>query len=413
MITTRPRLTAAAFIALLAALAGCSGASRHGGGRVSGSTLKVYSSQPLTGVFGAQGRDVVRGERLALEQARARVGGLHVDYQPLDDADPTTGRWDPTMVAANARVAAKDPHTIAYLGELETGASAIAIPILNLPGVLDFSPTDTVPGFTRLRGANPGEPDKYYPTRDRNFARLVPPDDVQAAALVADMQDEHVRRLFIANDEALYGRTLALTLQRAAQKAGISVVANHGAEISDVDPVGLAADVATSGADGFVYAGSADPRVDEIYRQVAGGVPKAKLFAPNALADDGFVPGLDPSVAPRLFLVSPVLPPRAYPPAAQRFLGDFRARYGAAPQGYAVYGYEAMRTVLDAIRAAGSRGNDRGAVIDALYRLGSRRTALGKISIDRQGDVSTRVYGAYRVRAGKLVFARVLDPFGA
>jgi branched-chain amino acid transport system substrate-binding protein len=413
VITTRPRLFAAAIAPLLLAVAGCSGTARHGGGRVPGTSLKIYSSQPLTGVFGAQGRDVVRGEKLALEQAHARVGRFRIDYQPLDDSDPTTGRWAPAMVAANAHQGAKDPRTIAYLGESETGASAVAIPILNEPGILDVSPTDTVSGFTRRRGANPGEPEKYYPTRDRDFARLVPPDDVQAAALVSYMQDEHVRRLFIANDEALYGRTLALTLQRAAQRAGISVVANHGAEIGDVDPIALATDVASSGADAFIYAGAADPRVDEVYRQVAGGVPKAKLFAPNALADDSFVPDLDPSVAPRMFLVSPVLAPRSYPPAARRFVRDFRARYGIAPQGYAVYGYEAMRTVLDAIRAAGDRGNDRGAVIDALYRLGPRPTALGTISIDRQGDVSTRVYGAYRVRADKLVFVRVLDPSGA
>ena len=378
-----------------------------------GDTLNVYSSQPLTGIFATQGRDVVRGEQLALAQARGRVGKFRVEYRALDNADPKTGRWAPAMVAANAHQGAKDPGTIAYLGESETGASAVAIPILNEPGILDVSPTDTVPGFTRARGANPGEPDKYYPTRDRNFARLAPPDDVQAAALVSYMQDEHVHRLFIVNDEALYGRTLALTVQRAAQRAGLSVVDNKGAEMDDIDPPGLAADVAAAGADAFLYAGAADPRVDELYRLVAAAAPKAKLFAPNALADDSFVPGLDPAVASRLRLVSFVLPPRAYSRAGRRFVRDFRARYGAAPEGYAVYGYEAMRLVLDAIRAAGDRGNDRGAVIDAVYGLGRRRTALGPITIDRAGDVSTHVYGAYRVRGGRLTFARVLGPFGA
>jgi branched-chain amino acid transport system substrate-binding protein len=403
-------LTAALAAALL--LAGCGGSGDSGGGSISGDVLRIYSSQPLTGPLAGQGNAIVRGERLALEAVGGRVGKWRIEYVALDDADPKTGAWDPGVVSANARKAAQDDKTIAYLGELDTGASAVAIPILNETGILEVSPTDTVTGFTREQGASPGEPDKYYPVRDRNFARLVPPDTVQAEALLALMQDERVRRLYLVHDEKQYGQSLALAVARRARTRGVEVVKSQAVNLDDTDPRALAAEVASSGADAFLYAGSLADRVAPLFMAVAAAAPRVQLFAPSALADEVFARALG-AAGDRTFITAPWLGLGAYPPSARSFAETYERSWRTPPPPQALYGFEAMSVVLEAIRRAGNDGNDRGKVIDALFATRNRASVLGTYSIDRNGDTSIKVYGAYRVRDGQIRFVRVLDPLGA
>jgi branched-chain amino acid transport system substrate-binding protein len=376
-----------AALLLPAALAGCGSDGSSGGGEVDGDVLRIYSSQPLRGALSAQAQAIVRGERLALADARGRVGEWRIDYRALNDADAKTGTWDPGLVSANAREAAQDDKTIAYLGETGTGASAVSIPILNETGILDVSPTDTVTGFTREKGANPGEPDKYFPTRDENFARLVPPDDVQAAALLQLMQDEKATRLFVVQDQKLYGQGLARAVVRDARGKGVEVVKGQAIDPDDVDIPKLASEVGASGADAFLYSGEIAPTVAPLLGAVAQAAPKAKLFLPSALG--------------------------SYPPEARQVAARYRDRYGAPMPPQALYGYEAMSAVLDAIRRADDKGNDRGEVIDEMLATRNRKSVLGTYSIRNTGDVTIQVYGAWQVRDGRLAFLRVLDPFGA
>ena len=105
-----------------------------------------------------------------------------------------------------------------------------------------------------------------------------------------------------------------------------------------------------------------------------------------------------------------MLDPAAYPPAAQAFYAAFRARFGKAAGPYALQGYEAMRVALDAIRAAGPRGNDRAAVVAAFHAIRDRDSVLGRYSIDANGDTTLSTYGVLSVdRRGRLVYDRTID----
>ena len=85
--------------------------------------------------------------------------------KPLDDSTAQRGEWDPGQTTENARMAIRDSTTIGYLGEFNSGASAVSIPLLNRVGIAQVSPTNTAVGLTSAgAGASPGEPDKYYPT---------------------------------------------------------------------------------------------------------------------------------------------------------------------------------------------------------------------------------------------------------
>lgn len=402
---------AAALLAASVVAAGCGGDGGAGGDTVSGDVLRIYASQPLRGVLAPQAEAVLRGERLALADAGGRAGRWRIDLRALNDADPVTGTWEPGMVSANARRAAQDESTIAYLGEMGTGASAVAIPILNETGILEVSPTDTVTGFTREVGGNPGEPDKYYPTRDENFARLVPPDSVQAAALLQVLQDGGLRRVYVVHDQKLYGQGLARALSRGARAKGIEVVQVQGVDVEDVAPAALASEVAASRADAFLYAGEPAQGVPRLYAAVARAAPRVRLLGTYTQVNDAFARALPPDA--RVLATAPWLGLRAYPAAARRVAQAYERRYGEPMPTPALYGYEAMDVVLDAIRRAGEDGNDRGELIEELLATRNRASVLGRWSFDRNGDVTTKVYGAWRVRDGRVTFSRVLDPLGA
>jgi branched-chain amino acid transport system substrate-binding protein len=393
-------------------MAGCAQASSGGSGdTVSGDVLRIYSSQPLRGALAPQARALVRGEQLALEDARGRAGKWRIDYRALNDADPLTGTWEPGMVSANARQAAQDDKAIAYLGEMGTGASAVAIPILNETKILEVSPTDTITGFTRRINANPGEPEKYYPTKDENFARLVPPDDVQAAALLQLLQDNRSKRVFVVHDQDLYGQGVVKAFTRGARAKGIEVVKVQGVDAENVDPARLAGDIATAGGDAFLYAGEALPQVPPLYAAVAAAAPRTRLYGTYTQVNPAFAGRLAPGAT--VLATAPWLDVKSYGPAALKLAERYRRRFGEAMPPHALYGYEAMSVVLAAIRSAGKRGNDRPALIKDVLKIRRRDSVLGTYAFDRRGDVTIKVYGSYRVRRGSVAFERVLDPLGA
>src|SRR6185295_11497655 len=128
-----------------------------------GKTLTVYSSLPRQGAQAPQTGDLVKGIQLALEQAGGKAGNFSVKYESLDDSTAQAGSWTPEATQTNALKAAGDDSTGVYIGEFNSGASAVSIPILNEAGVPQISPANTAVGLTSDEpGANPGEPDKYY-----------------------------------------------------------------------------------------------------------------------------------------------------------------------------------------------------------------------------------------------------------
>ena len=147
--------------ALSFGVAACGGDDDGGGGSTGSNTLTIYSSLPLQGDSRPQSESVVNGEKLALEEAGGKVGKFTIKYVSLDDSTAAAGKWDAGPTSSNARRASQDKTTIAYIGEYNSGASAISIPILKEGGIPQVSPANTAVGLTKKEPGNkPDEPDK-------------------------------------------------------------------------------------------------------------------------------------------------------------------------------------------------------------------------------------------------------------
>ena len=137
--------------ALVLALGGCGSDDEGdaGGGEEGGAQkLTIYSSLPLQGAARAQALATVNGAKLALKQAGGRVGDYTVEYHSLDDSTAQAGGWEPGQTSSNARKAIADDSTIAYIGEFNSGATAVSLPLLNEAGIAQVSPGNTAVGIT-------------------------------------------------------------------------------------------------------------------------------------------------------------------------------------------------------------------------------------------------------------------------
>ena len=142
-------------------------------------------------------------------------------YTSLDDSTAQAGTWTPRPRQANAQKVASDDYAVAYIGEFNSGASAVSIPILNEVPIAQISPANTAVGLTSDEpGADKGEPDKYYPTGERHYLRIVPKDTIQGAALATIMKEDGCTSVYILNDKEVYGAGLARNIESSAEGAG-------------------------------------------------------------------------------------------------------------------------------------------------------------------------------------------------
>src|SRR3954447_9730838 len=267
---------------------GSSGSSGGGGG---GKTLNVYSSLPMQGASRVQTTALTNGIKLALEQAGGKAGDFTIKYNLLDDSTAQAGSWTPEATQANARKAAQDDNVGVYIGEFNSGASAVSIPILNEAGVPQITPANTAVGLTSdAPGSNPGEPDKYYPAGTRTYTRIVPKDTIQGAALATLMKQDGCTKIFMTNDKEVYGAGLAKNIELAAKPQGLNIVANDAIDKNSPNYRSVAQKAKGLGADCFVYSGTtATGNGVQQFKDFAAALPDAKLYGPDGIAESGFV----------------------------------------------------------------------------------------------------------------------------
>lgn len=400
---------AAVIVLAVLGVAGCGSSSSDDSAIQAGSrTVTVYSSLPLLGSSRRQSEDMVNAIKLALDEAHGRAGALAVNYVSLSSAPRGARDWTSDQVLENARRAVKDPNTIAYIGDLDSSATALSLPLLNEGGVLQISSSSTYLGLTEATGGRKGEPERFYPSGQRTFGRVVPADNIQAAALVAYMKAQGVKSVAILDDRDLYGTGIADEVAQVAKEQGLEVLSESGIDGLNGNLTQPAAQVAQSGADAFFFGGGTDTGAARVFTAVAHADPTALLFGPDAVAESAFTQAIAPAVQRRMRITTPTLQPSLLPPAGARFESAFRAKFGRAPEPYAIYAYDAMGAALQAITAAGAKGNDRAAVIKAFFAIRNRHSALGTYSINANGDTSLSTYSGRRVQSSKLVFDKVL-----
>ena len=399
----------AALAAVLSGAAGCGGAATSNVAEATGGQLAIYSSEPLQGPWAPVSEQIIGGEKLALHDANGHAGPFKIGYFSLDDASPKTQRWNPEVTETNAEKAAQDTSTIAYLGDFNSAATAISLPLINAAGILQVSTASPYVGLTSSFDAGQDEPERFYPSGRRTFARLQPGDTAQAAAQVQLMKSLGVHRVYVLDDQDPFEAPLAQIVAGDAERAGITVLAHDSiSTVAGSTFTGEIEKIQQSKPQAVFMAGGEGEGTPALWRGLGAAMPHAALLGSSSMASPSFTSQIGAAGA-KTYLTTPVLAPALYPASAQAVLADYRRTFGVEGTPSALYGYEAMTVVLDAIRNAGSHGDDRQAVIDGLFATSKRNSVIGSYSIDADGEIVPARYGVDRVLGGQPVFYRAIQ----
>lgn len=101
----------------------------------------------------------------------------------------------------------------------------------------------------------------------------------------------------------------------------------------------------------------------------------------------------------------------ALPLAGRDELAAYTRRFGS-PDPWALYGYEAMALVLNAVSRSTDRGGDtarRSKIAEAILHTHDRPGVLGTYSITADGDTTQRACGIYRIAHGQFRYWTVFE----
>jgi branched-chain amino acid transport system substrate-binding protein len=404
--TTAAATTAAATTAAATTAAGATTAAASGSG-----VIRIYSSLPLTGSSKAQVDTVVNAMKAAVTDFTGgtnKIGNYTIDYVSLDDATAAKGQWDADQEKANANTADNDPDAMVYLGTYNSGAAAVSIPLLNNAGMVMISPANTYTGLTRAAAGitAAGEPDIYYPTKVRNYFRVVTADDLQGAAAVDFIKSLNAKKVYVIDDSQSYGKGLADALVLYCKTGGLDCSTRASINGKESDYKSLATQIKSANPDMIYFGGITQQQAGKLVADIRNAGIKAPFMGGDGIYENAFIKD-GGAAAEGVYVTGAGVTPDKLPQKGQDFLKAYQAKYGAV-ENYTIYGYEAMSVALNAIKTAGTK--DRKAILAAVAGTKDFQGVLGTWSFTPNGDTTLTDYRVEQVTDGAFKLVTTVKP---
>jgi branched-chain amino acid transport system substrate-binding protein len=372
--------------------------------------LRIYTSWPMQGAMIPEGTGMKNGVDMAVSEVGGAVAGYCLEVVNLDDASPQTGKWDGAVEAENANKAVGDLSAVVYIGTYNSGAAKVSIPINNRAHMAQITPANTYPGLTKKRGAAPGEPEIYRPGGFVNYFRVPPADDIQGAVGAKWAKQRGAKKVYILNDQELYGKGIADVFEAAAKKLGLQVAANEGIDWKQPDQKPVLTKIRASGADLVYQAAVIETGAQLVIRQMKDlGLVAARgvrYMGPDGLFEDELLKAAtcDAVMGVDFRMTFASLPFEKMKGVGATTYDNYKKKYGKEPTGYALYSAEAARVALDGIKRAAA-GIDAGAnpmakreaVRAAIAGLKNFDGLNGKFSFDENGDTTLETMSGFKV----------------
>jgi len=412
-------LGAIAALSLTACANGSDSGSGTGGGGDAPTDLIISTDLPLQGTQASTSQSTNDLIQLYLDQVGGKAGKYNIKLKTYDDSTAAKGAWDDAACAKNATDHVATTNEVAVMGTFNSGCAKIEVPTLNQDStgpMLMVSHANTNPGLTKKWDI--GEPEKYYPSGARNYARVITTDDYQGAGAAAfAAKDLGVKKVYVLNDNQTYGLGVAKAFADSATKQGIQVVGTASWDAKAPNYTALYQTVKASGADMVYLGGIVDNNGGQLVKD------KVAVLGPNSgvklMAPDGFEGNADLLKLPQSEGLYISFAGLGYDElvkqggAGVKLLDAYKAKFGKFPDGsYPLYGVAAAQVILAGIEK--SDGTRKG-VTEAVVGDGAEgitipadQSVLGKeIKIDpATGDTSARDLTIFEVKNNKETFAK-------
>jgi len=406
----KPVKIGALVVAGALALAACGGGSDEaasGGGK----TLVISSDLPLQGSSADASASSNNVIKLYLEQIGYKVGDYTIEFKEYDDSTAAKGSWDDAQCAKNAQDHVANAAEVAVMGTYNSGCAKIIVPVLNQAPdgpMLMVSHANTNPGLTKTW--DPGEPEKFYPTGKRNYARVVTSDDYQGTAAAQFLKAERgVTKCAVINDNQTYGQGLATAVKAELAKQGVEIVVDEAWDAKQPNYTALMQKVKAAGADCLYFSGIYDNNGGQLVKDAVAVLGTPAEFV--MMAPDGFTGYPDLQALPEaegLLLSFTGLSQDGILAAggkAADFVAAYEAKYGAKPVGsFSIYAGAALQVILAAIeKSDGTRASITNAVFsgDGITIPASDSVTGAEVKIDpATGDVVSKTITIQIMKGG-------------
>jgi branched-chain amino acid transport system substrate-binding protein len=378
------------FLALGLAVSASACKPKNGAGssdKAEGADIVIGHYASMTGNTAHFGQDTDKAARLAVEQINAAGGvlGKKLKIVTLDT------RGDGAE-AANAVTRLIDVEKAnAILGEVASSLSLQGGPIAQRRKIPMVSPSSTNPKVTqvgdyifRVCFIDPFQ-GKVMATFARQTLKL------DRVAILKDVKND-------------YSIGLAEAFQKAFVAAGGTIAAEQSYSAGDTDFSAQVTAIKGSNAQAIWVPGYYS-EVGAIARTAARLGVKLPL-----LGGDGWD-------APELFTIggealngsyfSNHFAPDQASPQAQKFVADFKAKYGQEPTGLGALGYDGIMVIADAIKRAGKA--DPTAIRDALAVTKNYEAVTGNITMDKDRNPEKSVV-VLKIEGGKAKYEALVKP---
>ena len=362
--------------------------------------IKIYTSWPLQGAMVPEGTGMKNGVNLALDQNKNEAGGYCLEVVNLDDASPQTGKWDGAVEAENANKAVADPDAMVYIGTYNSGAAKVSMAITQRAHMAQVTPANTYPGLTKKAGAAPGEPEIYRPLNVVSYFRVPPADDIQGTVGARWAKKLGHKKVYILNDQELYGKGIADVFEAEAKKIGLEVLGNEGIDYKQPDQKPILTKIRASGAD-LVYMGAVvETGAQTIIRQMKdlGMVaPKVSFMGPDGLYEEELLKAAtcDAALGVGMRISFASLPFEQMTGKGGEIYKLYKERYKIEPTSYALYSWEAAEVTIEGIKRADAK--DREKIRAAIAATKDFDGLNGKWSFDANGDTTMDVMSGFKV----------------
>lgn len=370
---------------------------------VEGDQLTVITSAPLSGDLGESGQAMVNGERLALAEAHGLAGSFTVSLTVLNSVQGEMRLPSEAQVASNARAAVLSPTSIAYIGDYDSAATAISLPLTNQGGIAEISPLAAYGGFSNSAQAGLDEPQRFYPSGEKTFFRLAPSALRETTALATLQTEQGCKSSFIAYSNSEAGKLSAAGMAAALKARSVTTAgsAASGSTLMSLAPV--ARRVVASGAKCLSYSGPITVAAGQLFNRLVSAERSIRFFVGRAGDSAPFTENLSARAQRATLITTPGPDPLRLSRFAAKFARHYRAQFGSAPGTAGLYGYAAMADVLGAIRRAGDNGNNRSDVTTQLRATTRTSSVLGRYSFAANGDSTLKQFTVSRIIGGQLV----------
>ena len=348
--------------------------------------VKLGHVAPMTGPQAHLGKDNENGARLAIEELNAQgleIGGAKVSFELLaedDQADPKQG-----SIVAQKLVDAKVQGVI---GHLNSGTTIPASKLYSDAGIPQISGSATNPKYTQ----------QGFKTAFRVMAN----DVQQGKALGEFAAKQGVKTVAIVDDRTAYGQGLADEFKKAAEAAGIKVVATEYTNDKATDFKAILTKIKSKKPD-LVFYGGMDAQGGPMAKQMKELGIKAKFLGGDGVCTPEFMK-LGGEATEDNYCSLPGMPLEKLAKGPE-FKDKFTKKFGAEIQLYAPYVYDAVLVMADSMKRADS-------VDPAKYLPEVGKTkydgVTAVIEFDEFGDLKGGAISMYQYKGGKLEYVETL-----